>query len=209
MRILFQGDSITDAGRNKQAQDQPSELSALGPGYAGRAAGKLLALQPDAGHEVFNRGISGNRVTDLYARWRRDALNLKPDLISILIGINNIWHHFGSNDGVNSARFEHLYRLLLEDTRAELPDTRLVLCTPFVTPCGAVGDEWPPVVAKRAAIVHNLALAFEAQVIDFRGAFECWLNDAPAAYWAQDGVHPTPAGHERMAELWIDSVFEN
>lgn len=204
--ILFQGDSITDCGRDRGQEASPNHPQALGPGYAGKIAGDLLAELPCRSLRIFNRGISGNRVVDLYARWKCDAVNLRPDLVSILIGINDTWHEFGSNNGVELDRFEQVYRMLLEFTQARLPGTALVLCQPFTLPCGAVLPEWEPDVAGRREIVARLAREFGAIHVPFQEMFDAALKEAPAEYWAADGVHPTPAGHARMARLWRQTV---
>ncbi len=132
MKILFQGDSITDCDRRSTTPE------GLGAGYVAEAA---KALDP-ATIEVINRGISGKRVEDLYARWKPDALHLRPDVISILIGVNDTWHEFLGGNGVEVDRYASIYRLLLEWTKDVLPDVRLVLCEPFVLPCGVVGEGW-------------------------------------------------------------------
>lgn len=206
--ILFQGDSITDAGRNRQQADVPNELWALASGYAGKTAGKLLSAYPDKELQIFNRGISGHRITDLYARWRKDAINVKPDILSILIGINDLWHGFKRDDGVEAPRFDQVYRMLLDYTREQLGDIQLVLCTPFITPAGDIDDRWPPALAERQAIVKAIAKDYNAIVVDFGRLFEQLLDEAPAAYWAPDGVHPSPAGHERMSETWLAATQE-
>ena len=200
--ILFQGDSITDCGRDRAAQDQPNHNGALGNGYASRIAGDLLADHPSAGLRIFNRGISGNRVVDLYARWKSDGINLAPDIISILIGVNDTWHEFGSRNGVEIDRYETMYRMLLDFTRSRLPATRLVLCEPFVLKCGVVTPDWETDIAARQKVVAALATEFSAILVPFQEMFDAAVKEAPAEYWADDGVHPTPAGHARMARFW-------
>jgi lysophospholipase L1-like esterase len=200
--ILFQGDSITDCGRDRNVQDQANNNYALGQGYASRIAGGLLAEQPAAGLRVFNRGISGNRVVDLYARWKADGINLQPDLISILIGVNDTWHEFNYRNGVEVDRYEQVYRMLLEFTRSQLPEVTLVLCEPFVLACGVVTPEWEQDIAARQEVVGRLTVEFGAVRVPFQEMFNQALKEAPPEYWAEDGVHPSPAGHERMARFW-------
>lgn len=204
--FLFQGDSITDCGRDRSAEGAPNHNNALGPGYAGKIAGELLAEYPGRNLRIFNRGISGNRVVDLYARWKCDGINLAPDCISILIGVNDTWHEFGSQNGVELDRFEQVYRMLLELTRARLPETRLVLCEPFVLPTGVVTPDWESDIRGRQGIVARLVQEFGAVHVPFQKMFNEALKEAPAEYWAADGVHPTPAGHTRMARLWRQCV---
>ena len=131
--ILFQGDSITDAGRNREQQGVVNgPYGGTGYGYPLFASARLLADQPQAGLQFYNLGISGNRVVDLYARWKIDALNIKPDILSILIGVNDTWHEKARQNGVEVPRYEMIFRMLLEWTKKELPETKLVLMEPFV-----------------------------------------------------------------------------
>jgi len=204
--ILFQGDSITDSGRNKDDQDKPNDKGALGSGYACMIADGLLADHPSSGLRILNRGISGHRVVDLYARWKVDAVNLKPDLISILVGVNDTWHEFSSGNGVEIDRFEQVYRMMLQYTRLKLPKVQLVLCEPFTLPCGVITSDWELDIRERQKITKTLAGEFGAIFVPFQGMFDSVLKDAPAEHWAADGVHPTPAGHQLMAGFWRECV---
>ena len=203
--ILFQGDSITDASRSRDntAANSPS---ALGSGYANLISSQLLASHAGDGLRFLNRGISGNRIVDLYSRWKVDALNLQPDLISILIGVNDTWHGFMYDNGVEVDRFATIYRLLLEWTRQRLPKVQLVLCEPFVLHCGVVTEGWMSDMAERQVVVRQLASDFGAIFVPFQGVLNEALQSAPPEYWAQDGVHPTPVGHQLLAESWIKHV---
>jgi lysophospholipase L1-like esterase len=204
--FLFQGDSITDCGRNRAVQDNPNDLGALGFGYACRIASDILAEFPHFGLRMFNRGVSGNRVVDLYARWKADGINLKPDWISILIGVNDTWHEFGSANGVEIDRFEQVYRMLLDFTKQRLPRARLVLCEPFVLPCGVVTSEWEVDIRARQAVVKRLSEEYSTFHVPFQLMFDEALSEAPAEYWAGDGVHPSAAGQTRMAQFWRSRV---
>ncbi|MFA7238062.1 MAG: SGNH/GDSL hydrolase family protein [Phycisphaeraceae bacterium] len=201
MTILFQGDSITDAGR-----DRNNNQTDLGRGYAMLAAGQLLASRPADDIKFINRGISGNRIVDLYARWKIDGINLKPDLISILIGVNDTWHEFNYQNGVEVPRFEKFYRDLLIWTRDALSKTKIVLCEPFYLRTGVVTKEWEPDIDARIAVTHQLAAEFKATLVPFHQMFEQAAKKAPPQYWASDGVHPTLAGHTLMAQEWIKCV---
>lgn len=203
--ILFQGDSITDVGR-KYNIAQPNKPRALGNGYVKLIVNHLLGQAPKNSLACYNRGISGNRIVDLYARWKVDGVNLQPDLISILIGVNDTWHEFGSQNGVEVDRYEIVYRLLLDYTKERLPDIQLVLCEPFVLPCGVVTDAWTHEMDQRRAIVQKLADQYDALFVPFQQMFTDALERAPATHWAEDGVHPTAAGHQLMADLWLDVV---
>ena len=204
-KLLFQGDSITDTGRNREIA-QPNIGSALGTGYCHLIAAHLLAGHPNDGLQLYNRGISGNRVVDLYARWRVDAINLQPDVISILIGVNDTWHGFMYDNGVEVERYAAVYRMLLEYTRQQLPQVQFVLCEPFVLPCGVVTPAWISEMDQRRAVVRELADTFDAIFVPFQSILRDALRQAPAEYWAADGVHPTPAGHRLLADCWLQQV---
>jgi acyl-CoA thioesterase I len=201
--ILFQGDSITDCGRAREAV-QPN--TGLGAGYPLLAASHLLCAKAEDGLSIINRGISGNRVVDLYARWKVDGLNLNPDLISILIGVNDTWHEFGSGNGVEIPRFEQFYRMLLEWTVQARPAVKLVLGEPFVYVCGAVSQDWVPDINQRRDVVRRMAREFDAVLIPYQDIFNAALKRAPAQYWLADGVHPTYAGHQLMADAWLKAT---
>jgi len=203
--IVFQGDSITDAGRGKDVQ-APNDPHGLGVGYAAQISARLLAERPADDLKCYNRGISGHRVPDLYARWKIHALNLEPTLISILIGINDTWHGKNADNGVEVPRYEMIYREMLKWTRDVLPNVKLVLCEPFITRCGTVTDDWIPEVQERQAVVAKLADEFDGRLVKFQSMFDAACEEAPPEYWANDGVHPTPAGFHRMAEFWYQSV---
>jgi len=203
--VLFQGDSITDCGRAKD-NEEPNQEAAFGGGYVKHIATRLLRDRADDDLEIYNRGIGGNRVVDLYARWKIDAINLDPDLISILIGVNDTWHEFGNRNGVEVDRYETIYRMLLDYTKQRLPDVKLVLCEPFVLRCGAVTDEWFPEMPQRQEIVRTLAGEFDARFVPFQDAMTKALDQAGPEHWTRDGVHPTPAGHELLAKVWLETV---
>ena len=209
--ILFQGDSITDCGRSRE-HPGPNSGEALGRGYVFFTAGNLLADHPGVPGQtlqVFNRGVSGNKVTDLADRWKSDCLDLRPTVVSILIGVNDTWHGTGKGQpaaGVPLDRYEATYRKLLSDTKDALPGVRLVLCEPFVLRCGAVTDAWLPEMDGRRAIVKRLAAEVGAAFVGFQSAFDVSAKMAPPQYWAPDGVHPSVAGHVLMARTWCEAV---
>lgn len=204
--ILFQGDSITDAGRYRE-ESGPNLPGALGWGYCNLVASQILHDRPGDRLRFYNRGINGHQVVDLYARWQADAINLRPDLLSILVGINDAWHNYLGSDGVEPERFEAVYRMLLTHTRQQLPDVQIVLCEPFALRCGLVTEAWLPEVREHQRIVRALAEGFRTGFVPFQAAMDQALAHAPPEYWAQDGVHPTPAGHNVLARCWLKTVI--
>ena len=203
--ILFQGDSITDCGRSREAN---ACNTGLGGGYVTFIAARQLAARPADGLKFLNRGVSGNRIVDMYARIKADAINLKPDVLSILIGVNDIWHEFGGQNGVAAPKFERIYRDFLNEVRDALPKVRFVLCEPFVLNCGVVAKGWIVEMDRRRAIVRKLAKESGAIFIPFQAMFDKAVKQAPPTYWTSDGVHPTIAGHERMARMWLEAAGE-
>ena len=201
--ILFQGDSITDAGRDR---NQAGANAGLGTGYALFIAAQVRADQPRAGLQFYNRGISGNRIVDLYARIKSDAINLKPNILSVLIGVNDTWHEFGGQNGVDVPKFERVYREFLTEVRAAVPAVKYVLCEPFVLPCGVVTKDWIAEMDQRRVVVKKLAGEFSAKFVPFQTMFDHAVKQAPPDYWAGDGVHPSPAGHMLMARTWLKEV---
>jgi len=200
--ILFQGDSITDAGRSRKAQGAPNNWQGLGRGYALLAAGGLLAAHPADKLKVYNRGISGHKVPDLATRWQKDTIDLKPSVLSILIGVNDIWHKLNGKYPGTVEDYETGFRALLKQTRKALPHTRIIICEPFVLRCGAVNEKWFPEFDQRRAVAKKMADEFGLTFVPFQAMFDEAAKQAPPNYWAGDGVHPTLAGHALMAKTW-------
>ena len=202
--ILLQGDSITDAGRDKKKRG-PNDFGALGIGYANMIASGLLGAHAPLGLKCFNRGISGHKVPDLQARWKKDTIDLKPAVLSILIGVNDIWHKLDGRYDGTVADYESGFAELLADTRAALPKTRIVICEPFVLRCGAVDDSWFPEFDERRAAAKRVAMASDTTWVPFQTMFDDAVSKStPETYWARDGVHPSMAGHALMAKTWLD-----
>lgn len=197
--VLFQGDSITDAGRNRGME------GCLGGGYAAIAASIYGALHPEKNVRFMNRGISGNRVHDLLDRWQADAIDLKPDWISLMIGINNVWRRYDSDDPTSVEDFEREYRLLLEWTKAEL-ECGLILLEPFVLPHPPDRADWREDLDPKITVVRQLARDFEALYVPYDGLFAAACMQQECSYWASDGVHPTYAGHGLLAHHWLRVV---
>lgn len=198
-RILFQGDSITDGNRGRNAD--PNHI--LGHGYQFIIASKYGAELAGRRLTFMNRGVSGNRVSNLARRWQADTLDLKPDLLSILIGVNDL------GAGVTAEQYEQQYDQLLADTLKALPRVKLVLGEPFGLPVGGSKNNWEKYrtdLAVRIAIVERLGAKYHAPVVHYQKMFEDATRRAPADYWIWDGVHPTYSGHQLMAEEWIRAV---
>lgn len=204
--ILFQGDSITDAGRDKE-KELPNNPGSFGHGYAFLAASTLLNELPEKNLTIYNRGISGNKVYQLAERWQKDCLDLKPDVLSILIGINDYWHfRNGKYDGTVEI-YENDYRKLLQSTKEKLPNVKLVICQPFaVINTSAVDETWVAPVKTFQVAAKKLASEFNAIWVPFQEVFDEAVKHAPAIYWTGDGVHPAMPGAQLMAEAWLRAV---
>ena len=206
--ILFQGDSITDSGRNREND------RFKGYGYATMVSGVLGAQEP-CKYEFYNRGISANRIVDLYARMKVDIINLKPDYLSILMGINGVWHEASSKNGVDVKKFEMIYNMLISEIKEALPDVKIMLLEPFVLHGSATQDipenpnRWEyfrtETVLRREA-VKRVAEKQNVLFVPLQEMFD--KADAAATeecYWLYDGVHPTAAGHELIKQAWLEA----
>src|SRR5215475_10139849 len=204
--VLFQGDSITDAGRSREKAGTPNEQPGLGSGYAWLAGAELLLDHPGDELKVFNRGISGNKVFQLADRWQADCLDLKPNVLSILIGVNDIWHTLNGQYNGTIEIYERDYRALLERTRKALPKVKLVICEPFVLRCGALNDKWFPQFDSYRAAAKRVAQDWKATFVPFQTMFDAAVKYAPPDRWAKDGVHPSSDGASLMAHYWLRAV---
>ena len=201
MKILFLGDSITDVGRDRSNPDS------LGAGYPLLVGARLGADAP--GRYVFrNTGIGGDRSVDIYARVKADCWNWGPDVLSLLAGINDVWHELGGiPNGVDADRFYRVYRMLVQDTLERLPDLTLLLMEPFVLPGTGTSGNWEVFareVPLRAKAVREIAGEFRARCLALQPLFDGACRRCPPEYWLMDGVHPTPAGHQLIADAWLD-----
>ena len=206
MKVLFLGDSITDTGRNTNN----GSLLSIGQGYALIASAKLSVKYPGK-FEFVNLGVSGNRIVDVYARIKADCWNLQPDVISILIGVNDVWHEFGAGkNGVDAERFYNVYKMLIEDTMKKLPGVRFLLMEPFCLKGSGTEnylEEFKSEVSLRAQAVRRLADEFNIPFVSLQEMFENACEICPAEYWLGDGVHPAIAGHQLIADEWL-KAFE-
>ena len=192
--LLFIGDSITDAGR------RTDPLRPLGEGYVSVLAQRLAARGDDV--RLLNTGISGNRAVDLQRRWNEDCLALAPSVLTIYVGINDVWRRYDSDDPTSAEDFERTYRDLLEQARGRL-DARLILISPFVLPVEPGQEHWREDLDPKIAVVKRLADEFSAELVDADAAMTTAAASLGAAALAADGVHPTPEGHELLADEWL------
>ena len=211
--IVFVGDSITDCGRKPNDIGPLAPLGAqeLGYGYVLLLGCELLSRHPD--WQIYNRGISGNRIVDVYARWKPDCLHLKPDILSILIGVNDVTLHFMADNGVGRKRFERFYRELLQWSQDKLPNCRLILGEPFLivdesfsmklglnlTELAECRRELQP----RQDMLRSLADEWNMAFIPYQDIFDRACEGSSASVYLSDGVHPTAAGHYIMAQEWL------
>ncbi|WP_205748111.1 SGNH/GDSL hydrolase family protein [Dyadobacter luticola] len=203
--ILFQGDSITDGNRTRNTDWN----HVMGHGFAYIIASKLWYDYPEKGLHFLNRGVSGNRITHLAERWQTDTIEMQPDFLNILVGINDTEAAIKGDTSCTPEQFEKDYRTLLKLTKEKLPKVKLILCEPFILPVGRVKEKletYRSELEKRQSIVKKLSEEFGAVHVPFQSAFDAALSRAPADYWIWDGIHPMPAGHELMARFWLEKV---
>ena len=202
MRILFQGDSITDWFRDY------NDDTRLGSGYAQLVAASLGFSEPGE-HTFINKGISGNRVVDLYARIKRDIINYRPDVMSILIGVNDVWHELGdSPNGVDADKFFKIYCMLIEEVKAALPDIKIMILEPFVLKACSTEENWDffnTETKKRAEMAKKVAKKYSLTFIPLQEGFDKLATLAENSYWIGDGVHPTPKGHAYIKSQWLEA----
>lgn len=197
--VLFQGDSITDAGRSRDSDAD------LGRGYAAMISAWFAALYPEREVTFINRGISGNRAKDLEARWQQDCLDLKPTWVSILIGINDTWRHYDANDPTSPETYAAHYRAILEATR-DKAQSNLIILEPFVLPVPPDRANWRVDLDPKIAVARSLAREFDALFIPLDGIFAAASVKREPGFWLPDGVHPSPAGHALIAQAWLRAV---
>jgi len=207
LTILFQGDSITDAGRNR-GRYYANEGGGMGGGYVHQVVAELLGSSPGKKLRFYNRGISGNKVYQLAERWEDDCLQLKPDVLSILIGVNDFWHTLSSGYEGTAATYEADFRQLLDRTKKALPDIRLIIGEPFAVEGGtAIHSAWYPEFPRYQKAARNIAEEYGAQFIPYQQVFDEALKKALADYWCPDGVHPSIAGGYLMKKAWIEAFY--
>ena len=202
--VLFQGDSITDTGRTGSENPDTS----LGGGYPYFIANLLNAAHPDWNLNFINRGVSGNRTLEMSARWKKDCLDLKPDLLSILIGINDTWRRYDEEDPTSVEDYYARLTGMLRSAKEANPELKILLIEPFLLPNESTAcfreDLNPKILANRRAAME-LADAY----LPMDGIFAAACLHREPAFWSEDSVHPTPAGHALIAEKWIELALHD
>lgn len=200
--VLFQGDSITDNYRSHQCD------IALSSGYPTFITGKILAQ--NKAYQFLNRGISGNRIVDLLSRWKQDCINLNPDIISILIGVNDVWHELTNNSGTSNALFNEIYSILISETQLALPKTKIILMEPFVLHGYCTNNVWHSMsknIYTRASTTRSIAEKYDCTFIPLQNMLDKASDHYGAAEISIDGIHPSCLGHYLIANQWISYVF--
>lgn len=210
MKIVFFGDSITDMGRDYNANEETFYTgSTYGTGYPLFVASELYTENPEK-YLVMNRGISGNRVVSLYERLKPDVWALKPDVLSVLIGVNDVWHDIdGLNMGVELPRYEKVYRMLIEETLERLPNIKIMLMEPFILKGISTNDLYSGFLQVKdyAKVVKKLAKEYNLPFVPLQDKLDEVSKKFDAKYYLADGVHPNVAGAKLIATEWL-KVFK-
>jgi acyl-CoA thioesterase I len=197
-RLVFIGDSITDSGRDR------SNPTDLGTGYVSLLASMLEEEHQHPRHMLINRGVSGDRAADVEARWAADCLDLSPDVITLLVGVNDTWRRFDSADPTSIEDYAASIDAVLASTR-ECSDARLMLMEPFVLHVAPVTSEWDEELSARQAVVADAAARFGATLVALQGAFHAAARETEPAALLRDGVHPTGTGYAVIARAWREA----
>lgn len=205
MNILFQGDSITHAFRQESEKNPAFKL---GNGYAFLAASQLDARHPAAGFHFYNRGVCGEGVGQLLTRWQEDALSLSPDCLSLLIGVNDTVNAMQGRANPSDEEFSQLYARLLFEFTAKFPASKVVLLEPFLLEVGVVTPAWRNHLQSRQTFIREFAINRGFRFIPLQKTFDAAVSRAPAIHWAWDGIHPTHAGFQLIADAWLASTSD-
>jgi lysophospholipase L1-like esterase len=204
--LLLQGDSITDWGRSR-TENTGHTLNALGNGYSFFTAGKLLSQYPEKSLTIFNRGISGNKVYQLAERWDADCLNLKPNVLSIMIGVNDFWHTLTNGYKGTVETYHSDFVKLLDATKQALPDVKLIIGEPFfVNGIRPEDAKWHPAFDEYQKAAREIAETYNAAFVPYQSIFNEAVKVAPPKYWVNDGVHPNIAGQNLMAQALMETI---
>lgn len=201
MKILFFGDSITDANRNRESD---STLGGYGLGFVRSVAGTLMCEAPDK-YQIINRGIGGHRLVDLYARVKIDCWNLQPDVLNILIGVNDVWHEIAAKNGVEIDRFENVYRMMLQETKQRLPNTKIIICEPFILNGKVTQEQYDEFLAVKeyAKVAKKIAEKFDCYFLPLQAKIDAFAGKYGVEACLSDGVHPAIGGAQLIANEWL------
>jgi lysophospholipase L1-like esterase len=204
--ILFQGDSITDWGRDHN-KNTANDTGTLGTGYALLTSGQLLSKYPEKNLKIYNKGVSGNKVYQLAERWDIDCLAIKPNVLSIHVGVNDYWHTITGGYKGTIDTYISDYHKLIDRTKQALPNIKLVICEPFALKgVKAVDDSWYPTFDLFRKAARDVAESYNAAFVPWQAVMDKAITLAPASYWNLDGVHPSLAGEALMANAWMEAV---
>ncbi|HIQ59631.1 MAG TPA: SGNH/GDSL hydrolase family protein [Candidatus Merdivicinus intestinavium] len=199
--ILFQGDSITDAGRDR------TDPAGLGTGYPLMIANALNAAYPDWNLTFYNRGVSGDRTTEMEARWREDCLDIRPDLLSVLIGINDTWRRYDQNSPTSAEEYYKRLCRMLKAARDENPNIRILLIEPFLLHVSEERMSWREDLNPKILYNRQAAIEYADAFVPMDGYFAAACLKRGPSFWAGDGVHPSQAGHALIARKWIEAAL--
>ncbi len=204
--VLFQGDSITDSGRDKK-NTAANNVACMGNGYALVAGSSLLVNNPGKNLQIYNKGISGNKVFQLADRWDADCLQLKPNVLSIFVGVNDYWHTITNGYTGTIETYRADYKKLIDRTKQALPDVKLIICEPYaINGVKAVTDAWYPKFPEYQAVAREIADEYNTGFVPFQAVVDKAMKSAPGNYWTGDGVHPNMAGITLLAHAWLEAV---
>ena len=198
--ILFQGDSITDTGRCESPDG-------LGGGYVSMIPGILAAKYPERRYRILNRGIGGDRTTELLARWKPDCLDLRPDVLSIMIGVNDVGrlqYEWNGQKFVPFTEFKENYIRVL-DQAVNAGITRFFLASPSAI-SNNMEEDLNQHLDERTALIQELAVTYKAVYVPIREMQKRMLVEYPSVNWTSDGCHPSAAGHALLAQTWITAA---
>ena len=205
-KILFMGDSITDAGRYWEEDGMnPEHETSLGDGYANMVAMTLQTQYPDFKFEFLNRGIGGNKASDLKERWQTDCLDLKPDVLTLMIGINDTWSFFAGGDEVSAVEFESHIEFIIEKTIKEC-QSKIIIMEPFLLPHGYGSDEWRADLSAKIQVLRKVARKYQLGYIPLDGLFAKESATVNMGALVSDGVHPTTRGHRFIAQTLLTEL---
>ncbi len=201
MKLVFFGDSITEAGRNLSVD---GHYSSYGYGFVRQIAGTLLAQDPTK-YTIVNRGIGGDMTVNLYARIKNDVWNQAPDVLTILVGVNDLSQEIADKHGVELPRFEKVYTAIIEETLERLPSVRIILCEPFILHGSVVDAKYEEYleIERYARVVEKLAKKYGLTFVPLQEKFRLAAEKYGVEPYIVDGVHPNIAGATLIAEEWL------